>query len=772
MYVIRKDSRKVVSFLLTLAMVAAMFAIMPAPVYAQDTWDGGIDISWTGDGTSTSPYNIDTAEELAGLAYQVNDGNAYSGEYFLLGDDINLAGLPWTSIGGGYGTSSYGDYALPTTSNCAFAGVFDGNDKTVSNLSITTTTGGGCTGLFGYLTGGVMNLTVGGEINIDNVATYCVGGVAGYVTGSVRNCNSDVDITITNPNSRYIGGIAGMLANLTTSPNPYTSTIDYCSNRGDIKGPARIGGIVGETARASSACNAAVDQCFNTGKVTNNTSGKLWSGGIVGYSMGSISNCYNSGELNDGDPSDARDLGGITGILYGYSGNIYGKMDSCYNYGVFTAGSHADDRQLYCSADRSPNVVITSSFWLTPAAVTQTTDSTWGTCHYVTEASIQQLSGQTDITALYTYGQPATATTGSILYFLNRQFEGRDTGIFATAAGINNGYPYLVHVPDHKLITDITAGGVYTLVNTNTSPAIYLDGQGGNDSNNGGSASQAVKTFAKAKEILTTTATSIKAIYITGTVTVDTTTSWALGVDAPSLVRSYNFGGTLIEVTDNGDLTLSDITIDGNDDKIGVPTGRLINVEGGILTLDSGATLEDNRSNTNGGAVRIMDGEVTMEDGSVITDCISVNQGGGVAVYTDGTFTMNGGTITGNSTSQQGGGVIVGSDGEFLMTGGEIFDNEVSSGLGDGVYVEGEFTVSQAGISTVDAGTIYLPTGKTISLGAALSGDSLLTVLCEDADVDVPVATGASDGDEAYFAYDGGDYIFWFDDPYIRLTLE
>ena len=43
-----------------------------------------------GSGTETDPYIIGTAQQLANLAYEVNNGNNYAGEYFKMTADIEL----------------------------------------------------------------------------------------------------------------------------------------------------------------------------------------------------------------------------------------------------------------------------------------------------------------------------------------------------------------------------------------------------------------------------------------------------------------------------------------------------------------------------------------------------------------------------------------------------------------------------------------------------------------------------------------------------------
>ena len=109
-----------------------------------------------------------------------------------------------------------------------------------------------------------------------------------------------------------------------------------------------------------------------------------------------------------------------------------------------------------------------------------------------------------------------------------------------------------------------------------------------------------------------------------------------------------------------GGLILENITLDGNKEN-GAGGDGLVEVDGGKLTLEEGASLQ-NSSGMNGGAVRICN---------------------------NGLFTMNGGQITGNEASA-GGGVFVfnyigENGGSFVMNGGEIIGNTAEAG--SGVYL-------------------------------------------------------------------------------------
>jgi hypothetical protein len=79
-------------------------------------------------------FEISTAEELAGLAKAVNDGNDFRGKTVVLVNDIDLTDWGgWTTIG----TVIVADN--PSVSNdvvIPFSGTFDGNGKIVKRLTI------------------------------------------------------------------------------------------------------------------------------------------------------------------------------------------------------------------------------------------------------------------------------------------------------------------------------------------------------------------------------------------------------------------------------------------------------------------------------------------------------------------------------------------------------------------------------------------------------------------------------------------------------------
>ena len=115
--------KRLLSVAVALVMVIGLMPWNAASVYA--TEETTADTTWYD--AEQSEFTIDTAAELLGLA-QLAKENSFAGKTIILGDDISLAGIAWTPIG---------------TSTTAFAGTFDGNDKTISDMSLTTKGNGG-----------------------------------------------------------------------------------------------------------------------------------------------------------------------------------------------------------------------------------------------------------------------------------------------------------------------------------------------------------------------------------------------------------------------------------------------------------------------------------------------------------------------------------------------------------------------------------------------------------------------------------------------------
>ena len=182
-----------------------------------------------GDGSKTNPYEIATAEQLAKLARDVNNGNtpqAFLGKYFKLTADINLSGGIWMPIGKYY---NYGN-----VNNRLFFGKFDGNGHVIKNMHIqwedADDNAKSVWGLFSTLQGeSSTNLTTVTNLIIEKARVekksgfspdgsgYYVGVVAGEIYGNTELSNIIIhDSEITDNDETYeinretkIGGIAG-----------------------------------------------------------------------------------------------------------------------------------------------------------------------------------------------------------------------------------------------------------------------------------------------------------------------------------------------------------------------------------------------------------------------------------------------------------------------------------------------------------------------------------------------------------------------------------
>ena len=239
--------------------------------YAGEGWDGTAKTAPTQD--KNGVYQIGTAAELAWFADAVQNGQtAISAK---LTANINLNGKTWTAFG------KY-DYKLEGKSG--FAGTLDGDRHIVSGLKSTE-------GLVSCLSsaGTVKNLTVIGTVS----GSSHVGGIAATSYGAVENCLFDGTVT-TSSSSASAGGIVGRAQK--------GNRIVNCVNTGDIK---------------------------NTCAYYNST---LNIGGIMGYTYGTVENCYSTGNVSArADRGTNKGIGGIAGQVYASA-----VLRNCYVTGAVT----------------------------------------------------------------------------------------------------------------------------------------------------------------------------------------------------------------------------------------------------------------------------------------------------------------------------------------------------------------------------------------------------------------------------------------------------
>ena len=330
-------------------LILSLFLFVQA-VQIVCAWNGSIATSYAGgDGSQSNPYQIATAEQLALLAHNVNDeGITYSGQYFILTNDIDLFGLngtdtiQWTPIGIiAENFVQNGEDAHPD--HRYFKGKFDGTNHIISNLYINDSTRMSGGGLFGNVAYGRLQ-----NIKLSNVyvrvhkyaSALCAN--AAYAM-FIDNCHVLSGKVIVEHS--YAGSIAAFIKSYQeiawSSYNYdlyyyfYNSSITNCTNHAMITMSgsssfasngnwSMIGGIVGEASGSSGAT-------FWASTHVGGSDGKP-------YSM-TIKNC-----TNYGDVTGSVGTGGICGSFSDGNSNGGGAndtvlMDRCVNYGTIYYGN-------------------------------------------------------------------------------------------------------------------------------------------------------------------------------------------------------------------------------------------------------------------------------------------------------------------------------------------------------------------------------------------------------------------------------------------------
>ena len=366
-------NKKLLSLLLALCLV---MALVPMTAFAEDAqninvWDGSTAAAFAGGtGTAEDPYQIANGAQLAYLASSVNSGETYEQKNFVLTANIDLNGLPWTPI-----ANSFSDALLGGSDYRVFAGNFDGNGYTISNVSIGSETApleADVLGLFGATEGKISNLNLD-TVSIHGVAKIAsigavvgfAGGLVGYSGGSIENCHvTGLTMDMSAPSNVYaaaywVGGLVGALDG--------TQLINECSVSGSITekaGKGSIGGLIGELGKAAkitySRSNVTVNvkadsrggadvggfigkgngktdaetvirNCYATGNVT----GGAYTGGFAGGLWGlNIKNCYASGNVSQA----AAAMGSFVGTDASDSA-YYGSITNCFTTGSVTGSS-------------------------------------------------------------------------------------------------------------------------------------------------------------------------------------------------------------------------------------------------------------------------------------------------------------------------------------------------------------------------------------------------------------------------------------------------
>jgi hypothetical protein len=207
-------------------------------------------------------------------------------------NDIDASGtVNWNN---GQGFNPVGTYDFEQA-NSEFTGSFDGQNHTISNLSINRLDNDEV-GLFGIIDAGVEVKNVG-VINVNITGNNNVGGLVGRNSGTVSNSYSTGNIT----GDINVGGLVGHYN--------WEGNISNSYSTGNVSGEEDVGGLVGYNNDGN------ISNSYSTGNVT----GVDDVGGIIGYNLGTVSNSYWDTEATGQSSSDGGGNGLTTSQMQGSS---------------------------------------------------------------------------------------------------------------------------------------------------------------------------------------------------------------------------------------------------------------------------------------------------------------------------------------------------------------------------------------------------------------------------------------------------------------------
>lgn len=271
------------------------------------------------------------------MAETVNDGESYSGKYFIQDTDLDLMGITWEPIGytdGGY----------------YFSGHYDGKNHSISNATST------------------------GKVDEDGQATVGIFGC--IIEGSVSNLHvKNVDF-FANGEGGY--SLAGGIAGITFDSDITNCSVENSSLKGEktlVANNACVGGITGYS----------VHGIFqNCASVNNKIISQTYAGGIVGEIDDSISNnegasaftnCYVAEGNISAFADDVQDYS-IAGGFIGRVTEDNPTLENCYVYDTST--SIADTKASF----KKTGIIVGSCYMNLPnyEAKVTTTNCYYGKC--------------------------------------------------------------------------------------------------------------------------------------------------------------------------------------------------------------------------------------------------------------------------------------------------------------------------------------------------------------------------------------------------------
>lgn len=307
---------------------------------ASDTVFGG------GEGTAKSPYIIANEVQLQNFAKSVNNGESYADKHITLSEDIDLSSVEWIPIGSG---------------EHSFGGIFDGNHKTVKNISMGASDNyftANEAGFFGKLSNGatIRNLTV------DHAEIYVVGEqnskVYGAALAAVSGINNSIDrcevinseVFVKSDGQQFVYA-AGLVGKLDQNSSITNSSAD-CVVDGKSGNYVYAGAIVALTGNQDLVMNNFTEGSVNAEVLSGGkTTAKAVAGGIAGMAVGVTYNCYANNTVSVKNETSSENIYKGNLVAWATNGCV---LNSCYNsqksganpVGYLSGGAFFDENRM------------------------------------------------------------------------------------------------------------------------------------------------------------------------------------------------------------------------------------------------------------------------------------------------------------------------------------------------------------------------------------------------------------------------------------------
>ena len=398
------------------------------------------------------------------------------------------------------------------------------------------------------------------------------------------------------------------------------------------------GGIYVEEASGSTLAGKCT---ISDGSFTKNEAGGLGGGALYTAGTTAITDCTIGGNTTDGNRSTGLNGGG---------GGIYVFSGACTVNNVIIKGNDA------AANGKGAGVRLYSS------AAGGSTFTVKGTT---------EIGGGTDTNAVYvdsTVPTQVAITADNLQSGAHINLEPGDRHSQKNQELVKGEHASIYAAYFH--LTGVPAGETWNLSPNAADNALRLRQQEVIDSSNGG-------TWKKLKDAVTNAETG-DVILVKGEIKASNT---------PGNYGQIPVTGKKITIKKDGS---GAAIIDAN--KVGLSSGktsRIFNLSGsGVeLTID-GVDLKNGKAAGEGGGILVDGGILTLQNGATITTCEASTNGGAIAVKNSGVVTANGAEVKLNKADGKGGGVYVeGSASRFKASGGTLQHNNASTG-GGAIYIE------------------------------------------------------------------------------------